>query len=422
MNYKLWNSDKSVEDQEINDNLDLSSSLRLNLKHIIGFLSIMGPAWLVMIADVDVASIITGIESGSQFKYSMIFIELILIIPLFIIQDAAGRVGTITQKGIGELILENYGKRTALIATLPMALTDFLSYLVEYFGIAFGFELLGIPLWPYIVVVFFLHLFIVMTRSYKSAEKLLMIISGFFVLFVIYLGLVSNPDYSLLITQAISPFQPYTNSDFDLLIIANIGAVIMPWMLFFQAGAVAEKKLQSNHIKFERLETFIGAIVSEILMVGMILVGIALGDAFLTNSSILTTINGINVNIVFIFGLTFIFSGFLALIIISLGSSWGVVESLGYKRQSRQNLYIYTLESVPALVLTLFIGISIDYMIGLMVLFVFVLLFPALLLGVIVKNDKLMIGFAYTKKEINVYWITLIIIELEGLIGVFMDI
>ena len=242
MNYKLWNSDKSVEDQETNENFDFNTSLRLNLKHIIGFLSIMGPAWLVMIADVDVASIITGIESGSQFKYSMIFIELILIIPLFVIQDAAGRVGTITQKGIGELILENYGKRTALIATLPMALTDFLSYLVEYFGIAFGFELLGIPLWPYIVVVFFLHLFIIMTRSYKSAEKLLMIISGFFVLFVIYLGLVSNPDYSLLITQAISPFQPYTNSDFDLLIIANIGAVIMPWMLFFQAGAVAEKK------------------------------------------------------------------------------------------------------------------------------------------------------------------------------------
>ena len=110
----------------------------LTKRHFINFLKVMGPAWLVMIADVDVASIITGIESGAQFKYAMVFIELILIIPLFIVQDAAGRVGSITEKGIGELILGNYGKKWALFATLPMALTDFLSYAVEYAGIAIG--------------------------------------------------------------------------------------------------------------------------------------------------------------------------------------------------------------------------------------------------------------------------------------------
>lgn len=420
MNYKLWNSNNGGEENLTNDQISLKLLIRDKISHLIKFLAIMGPAWLVMIADVDVASIITGIESGAQFKYSMIFIELILIIPLFIIQDAAGRVGVVTQKGIGELILENYGKKTALVATVPMAITDFLSYLVEYFGIAFGFELLGIPIWPYIVIVFVLHLLIVMTRSYKSAERILMLISGFFVLFVIYLGVASKPDYSQLMIQAVSPLQPYSNSDFTFLIIANIGAVIMPWMLFFQAGAVAEKKLDISHLHFERIETFIGAIVSEVLMVGMILVGISLGDSFLTNSSLLTVVNGISLNIIQIFGLAFVFSGFLALIIISLGSSWGVVESLGYKRQSKENLLIYTLESFPALLLTLLITISIDYMIGLMVLFVFVLLIPGILLGVIVQNKKIMKNHNYNKKEITIYWSVLIMIEVAGFIGVVM--
>ena len=422
MNFKQWTSDKWNEEEEISKNFENKMSTKGKRHNFLRFFTVMGPAWLVMIADVDVASIITGIESGNQFKYAMVFIEIILIIPLFIIQDAAGRVGAVTQKGIGELILENYGRNIALVATLPMALTDFLSYLVEYFGIAFGFEILGIPIFPYILIVFILHLFIVMTRSYKSAERILMVISGFFVLFVIYLGLASNPDYGLLLTQSISPFQPYNNSDFDFLIIANIGAVIMPWMLFFQAGAVSEKKIDNSHLHFERWETFIGAIVSEILMVGMILVGINLGDSFLSDSSILTNTTALGLNVIYIFGWTFIFSGFLALIIISLGSSWGVVESLGYKRQSKQNLYIYAIESIPALILTLMIKISIDYMIALMVLFVFVLLFPALLLGIIVKNKTIMKSYVYSKREIYIYWITLFIIEVAGLFGVLMTI
>ena len=392
----------------------------LTKRHFINFLKVMGPAWLVMIADVDVASIITGIESGAQFKYAMVFIELILIIPLFIVQDAAGRVGSITEKGIGELILGNYGKKWALFATLPMALTDFLSYAVEYAGIAIGMEMIGIPVVPYIFVIFLLHLFIVMSRGYDMAERILLVLSVFFVLFVIYLGIASNPNYYSLFTQSVSPFQPYNNSDFDFLIIANIGAVIMPWMLFFQAGAVSEKSLTKKDVRYERIETLIGAIVSEILMVGMILVGIGLGDAFLTGNGVFSNFNGFNTFLQYAFGLAFIFSGFLALIIISLGSSWGVVESLGFKRQSKENLLIYIIESIPALALTLLISISIEYILALMVLFVFALIVPGVLLGIIVRNKRIMKEYAYKKWEINIFWITLLIIEISGVIGVLL--
>ena len=381
------------------------------------FLAIMGPAWLVMIADVDVASIITGIESGALFKYCMIFIELILIIPLFIIQDAAGRVGSSTNKGIGELVRENFGKNIALLTTLPMAFTDFLSYAVEYAGIALGLNILELPIFPWVIVIFLLHLFIVMSRKYVAAEKLLLILSGFFLLFVIFLGFASRPDYYTLITEGFSPFQPYSDSAFDFLIIANIGAVIMPWMIFFQAGSASEKKLTHGDLKYERLETFIGAVVSELMMIGLIIVGACFNDSSLTPSIISSTLQTYGSLIVFIFGLTAIISGFFALIIISLGSSWSIVESLGFKRYSKQNSVIYVLESLPALVLTLLIPVSINYILNLMVVFVFVLLAPAVLLGVIVGNNTIMHGFAYNKWEKRFYWTTTLVIELSGIIG-----
>jgi len=61
-----------------------------------------GPAWIVMIADIDIASIITSIQCGASYGYRMAFILLLLIFPLFIIQDAAGRLGTCGGLGLGE--------------------------------------------------------------------------------------------------------------------------------------------------------------------------------------------------------------------------------------------------------------------------------------------------------------------------------
>ena len=68
---------------------------------------------------------------------------LILAIPLFLIQEAAGRIGIATGQGLGEVIRKNYTKGAAIVMSMPMAATDVLSYIAEYAGIAIGFELLG---------------------------------------------------------------------------------------------------------------------------------------------------------------------------------------------------------------------------------------------------------------------------------------
>jgi len=61
-----------------------------------------GPAWLVMIADVDAASAITASESGATYGTKLIWFLLLLTLPLYVIQEVAGRVGAATAKGLGE--------------------------------------------------------------------------------------------------------------------------------------------------------------------------------------------------------------------------------------------------------------------------------------------------------------------------------
>ncbi len=96
-----------------------------------------------MVADVDAASMLTAAGHGAIHGYSLVWFLLLLVIPLFLVQEAAGRIGVATGKGLGEIIRENSSTRTALLTSVPMACTDILSYVAEFTGIAIGFQLLA---------------------------------------------------------------------------------------------------------------------------------------------------------------------------------------------------------------------------------------------------------------------------------------
>ena len=54
------------------------------------------------------------------------------------------------------------------------------------------------------------------------------------------------------------------------LVAANIGAVIMPWMIYFQQSAVAAKRLTPGHEEaLERTNTLIGSILTQLIMIAV---------------------------------------------------------------------------------------------------------------------------------------------------------
>ncbi|MCG2907982.1 MAG: divalent metal cation transporter, partial [Sulfolobales archaeon] len=77
---------------------------------LIKYLPLFGPAWLVMMADVDGSSIIGAAQVGSNFGYGFVLIFLALTFPLYVIQEVSGRVGAVTGKGLGTLVREVYGR------------------------------------------------------------------------------------------------------------------------------------------------------------------------------------------------------------------------------------------------------------------------------------------------------------------------
>ena len=372
-----------------------------------------GPAWIVMIADVDAASILTAAADGAVYGYSLVWFLLLLTIPLFVIQEAAGRIGVATGKGLGEIIRENYSKRTALLTSVPMACTDVLSYVAEFTGIAIGFQLLGLPPTISLPAIYVASLLIVWKRRYATVERVLLAISA--VLIVSYAG--------SLFLKGLPPVREYMyffwswKPDFLYLMAATAGAVVMPFMLFYQASATAEKHVKS--LWSVRIETLIGAVASEVGMVVILLATIGLNGTLLGTispeklSRALSFLAGPYAPYIFALGL--IAASFLALVVISLGSAWGVAETIGLGRQ--KFFWIYLVESLPALFVPMFFPDLFHLAIDMMVLFVFVMLGPGVVVGLIARKQQVMGEMASTLGWSIAYWLSLTLVAASGFIA-----
>lgn len=377
--------------------------------------AVWGPAWLVMIADVDAASVITAAESGAAYGTKLVWFLLALTVPLYVIQEVAGRVGAVTRKGLGELIRENYSRRMAVVASVPMALVDIISYVVEYTGAAIGFGILGIAPAVSVPIIFIAHVLVVYKRSYVQAERPLLVVSVFFALAFVVAALLTVKN-----GVDVVPFYFSASPQFIFLLAANVGAVIMPFMLFYQASATAEKGIGAKSIWAVRLETGVGAIVSEVIMVAIALAAIGVNPGALefaspaALSSALSRVAGNLAPDVFAVGL--IAASFIALIVISLGSCWGVTEALGWGR--RNWFKVYLAESLPALIVPLITLDLVHLALNLMVLQILVLLAPAVILGIMAADGRLMGHHRLKGRGKFLYWMFLALISATGLVSV----
>ncbi|AHC52116.1 NRAMP family Mn2+/Fe2+ transporter [Sulfolobus acidocaldarius SUSAZ] len=386
---------------------------------------LFGSAWIVMMADVDAASILTGVADGQTYGYRLIILLLVLTLPLFIVQDAAGRVGAVNNgKGLGTILREKFSQKFALVAAIPMFLVDLFTYVIEYVGIAVGSLMIGVPVYISLPLFFVIHLSIVLTRTYEKMEKTLLGISIFLIVAFIVQALLRgvSPNQELLYFS--------TSRSFLFFLAANIGAVVMPFMIFYQASATAYKYDNSDlgkdiKVKWSSLETFIGALVSELLMVAIEVSTTGLSSSidplnYREMSYALSAISGSYSP--YLFGIGLICGGLLALIVESLGSAWGTLEALN-KHNYKNVTLLYISESIPAVLIAFVFSHNyeqiVNTILSLMSVTPIIVFIPSLFVGLLVSDKKIMGKYSYSRRRLVIYWITVALLLLSGIISLF---
>jgi Mn2+/Fe2+ NRAMP family transporter len=247
----------------------MSTTARPILSSRMRFLAIAGPGLVVMLADTDAGSVITAAQSGAQWGYQLLLLQVLLIPVLFIVQELTVRLGVVTGKGHGDLIRQHFGKAWAWMSVGSLLVACLGALMSEMSGLAGVGLMYGIPTWATLTVVVIGLTLMAYTGSYLSVERIAILLGAFELVFIL-VAWKAHPNTSTMIADALRV--PLHNSNYLFLVSANIGAVIMPWMVFYQQSAVVEKRLGIGELRAARWDTAIGAVLTQIIMATVLVV------------------------------------------------------------------------------------------------------------------------------------------------------
>ncbi len=288
-----------------------------------------------MLADTDVGSVVTASQSGAVWGYRMVLPQLALIPALFLVQEITVRLGLATGKGHGELIAEHFGRGWAVLSSLTLYISVVGALLTEFAGVAGVGEMFGVSKWLTVPIAAFLLIGVALTGSYRKVERVGIAV-GLAELAFLPAMLMAKPS----ISQIASSFAhlPLGNRSFLLLLAANVGAVIMPWMIFYQQGAVIDKRLSVREARAAKHDTLAGALLTQAIMIMVIVavaatVGVAHPGAALTDvrdiSTALSPFLGFFGAKVLV-GMGLLGAGMVAALVASLAGAWGISEAFGW--------------------------------------------------------------------------------------------
>jgi Mn2+/Fe2+ NRAMP family transporter len=313
-----------------------------------------------MLADTDVGSLITAAQSGAQFGYRMLLPEVALLPILYLVQEMSVRLGIVTGKGHGALIRERFGRGWGLVSAGTLFAAGTGALLTEFAGVAGVGALFGVSDTITVPVAAAFLIGIALTGSYRRAEGIGIALGLAELVFVPAL-IMSHPSVHALAGQL--THLPFGTTGFDLLVAANVGAVIMPWMIFYQQGAVIERRLTGNDLAAERRDTAVGAVLTQGIMVVVVVtfaatVGTARPGAQLNTvgqlSSALRPYLGALAGRVLV-GVAVLGAALVAALVASLAGAWGLSEVLGWThtlntRPSRDSAKFFVIYALAHLI------------------------------------------------------------------------
>jgi Mn2+/Fe2+ NRAMP family transporter len=296
----------------------------------------LGPGLMVMLADTDAGSIITAGQSGASWGYRLLLVELLLIPVLYIVMELTVRIGVTTGKGHAQLIREQFGSRWATLSVGALLVSVCGALVTEFAGIAGVGRLYGLPAGATVPAAALFLIVVVWTGSYRRIE-LIGIGLGLFELAFVVAAILARPSPHAL-AAAFTGSQPVGNGGYLALVAANVGAVVMPWMIFYQQGAVIDKRLEVRDLRVARLDTALGAVLTQLVMVGVLVAsaiafhgrsGGSLDSVGQLADALTRPLGGTVGRLALAVGITG--AALLAGIVVSLAAAWSVTELLNTK-------------------------------------------------------------------------------------------
>jgi Mn2+/Fe2+ NRAMP family transporter len=227
------------------------------------FLAVLGPGIVTGSVDNDAGGITTYSVAGAIYGYKLLWTLIPAFLVLVVVQEMNARMGIVTRKGLADLIRENVGVKLTFFIFLPILLSNIFNTTTEFAGVAGSLMVFGISKYIGVPVVAFVVWIMVVKGTYKSAERIFLVLSMLLLSYIVA-ALLGNPDWQEIGSSIV---RPEINMNFKELsvVIGIIGTTIAPWMQFYMQSAVIEKRLQMKDYKYTIVDVVVGSVLTVVV-------------------------------------------------------------------------------------------------------------------------------------------------------------
>jgi len=233
-------------------------------RQLLLLLSVIGPGLITASADNDASGIATYSMAGSRYGYNFLWLLVAVTFGEAIVQEMAARMGTVTGKGMADLIREKFGVKITFLAMLCLLIANMGTTISQFAGIAAGAELLGMSRYIVIPLVAIFLALLIKRGSYKGIEKVLIILC-MAALSYVATAIILKPDWSEILKTAFIPKVESLHSDYLMAILATIGTTITPWGIFYMQATIVDKGVSVEEYPLTKIDVVLGAIWGNII-------------------------------------------------------------------------------------------------------------------------------------------------------------
>lgn len=233
---------------------------------ILFFLAALGPGFITANVDNDAGGIFVYSQAGAQYGYALLWTMLPITLALIVVQEMCARMGTVTGKGLSDLIREEFGLRLTFIVMVLLVLVNFSNVIAEFIGIAGSLQLFHISKYIAVPVCAALVWAMVVKGDYKSVEKIFLFASVVYLTYIVA-GVLAGPDWRLALTETVKlpPRTAWRDRNYLYMTIGVIGTTITPWMQFYLQSSIVEKGVTIRQYKATRLDVVVGSIFTDVV-------------------------------------------------------------------------------------------------------------------------------------------------------------
>jgi Mn2+/Fe2+ NRAMP family transporter len=233
---------------------------------------LVGPGVLVMLGENDGPSMLSYAATGAKFGVGFFLPFVVLTFCMaIVVQEMTVRLGAATHRGHAELIFDRFGPFWGWFSMIDLSIGNFLTLITEFIAVRAGLGFFGVPPWLAILIALFILYAALMSHRYWTWERITLAAAIFNLIFI-PVALMTHPNWHA-VSHAFLAWQPLPgfNKDTLLILLADIGATVTPWMLFFQQSATVDKGMTTKDIRFGRIDTVLGAALAAAAAVATIL-------------------------------------------------------------------------------------------------------------------------------------------------------